>query len=70
MANPKKRRTKSAVGKNRAHLALTTKTLNKCPKCGMAIQPHSACAFCGSYKGKTVLKVETKAAKTAKAKKK
>ena len=70
MANPKKRRTKSAVGKNRAHLALTPKTLNKCPKCGVAVQPHSACEFCGSYKGKTVLKVETKAAKKPVAKKK
>jgi large subunit ribosomal protein L32 len=71
MANPKKRKTKSAVGKNRAHLALTKKTLNKCPKCGVAVQPHSACQFCGSYKGQAVLKVETKAkskAKTAKKK--
>ncbi|PIT95321.1 50S ribosomal protein L32 [Candidatus Falkowbacteria bacterium CG10_big_fil_rev_8_21_14_0_10_39_9] len=67
MANPKKRRTKSAVGKNRAHLALTAKTLNKCPKCGLAVQPHSACKFCGTYKGKAVLKVATK---TTKAKKK
>lgn len=66
MANPKKRRTKSAVGKNRAHLALTGKTLNKCPKCGTAVLPHSACEFCGSYKGKTVLKVKTVATKAKK----
>ncbi len=64
MANPKKRRTKSAVGKNRAHLALTKTTLNKCPKCGVAVKPHTACAFCGNYKGKTVLKVKSKAKKT------
>jgi len=70
MANPKKRKTKSAVGKNRAHLALTKKTLNKCSKCGVAVQPHSACGFCGSYKGKPVLKVASKVTKTAKAKKK
>lgn len=68
MANPKKRKTKSAVGKNRAHLALTKKTLNKCPKCGMTVKPHAACQFCGTYKDKAVLKVATKAtAKTAKA---
>jgi len=70
MANPKKRKTKSTVGKNRAHLALTKKTLNKCSKCGVAVQPHSVCNFCGSYKGKTVLKVAPKATKTTKAKKK
>ncbi|MFA4942034.1 MAG: 50S ribosomal protein L32 [Patescibacteria group bacterium] len=71
MANPKKRRTKSAVGKNRAHLALTKKTLNACPKCGVAVLPHSACNFCGTYKSKPVLKVATaKTTKTTKAKKK
>lgn len=34
MANPKKRKSKSAVRTNRAHLALTKVTLNKCPQCG------------------------------------
>jgi len=63
MANPKKRKTKSAVGKNRAHLALTKKTLNKCSKCGVAVRPHSACGFCGSYKGRKVLQVAAKAKK-------
>jgi large subunit ribosomal protein L32 len=66
MANPKKRRTKSAVGKNRSHLALTKKTLNKCPKCGTALRPHVACAFCGTYKGRTVIKVKGKTAKKTK----
>ena len=58
MANPKKRRTKSAVGRNRAHLALKKSTLNSCSKCGKAVKPHTACSFCGSYKGKVVLKVK------------
>ena len=58
MANPKKRRTKSAVGKNRAHLALKKVTLNSCPQCGQAIKPHTACAFCGTYKGRETVKVK------------
>jgi large subunit ribosomal protein L32 len=66
MANPKKRRTKSAVGKNRAHLALKKVTLNKCHKCGQALRPHQACAFCGNYKGKEVIKVKIKKAKAKK----
>lgn len=56
MANPKKRRTKAAVGKNRAHLALKPVALNTCPKCGKAKKPHTACEFCGEYKGRAVVK--------------
>jgi len=63
MANPKKRRTKSAAGRNRSHLALKSKTLNKCPKCGLALRPHTACAFCGTYKGRAVIAVKGKTAK-------
>ena len=70
MANPKKRRTKSAVGKNRAHLALKKKTLSVCPKCGVAIKSHTACDFCGCYKGREVIKVKGKVKTTKKAKKK
>lgn len=66
MANPKKRRTKSAKGKGQAHLALKKKTLNKCPKCGQSVKPHTACAFCGSYKGRAVLKTKGKKAKAKK----
>jgi large subunit ribosomal protein L32 len=63
MANPKKRRTKSAVGKNRAHQALEKTTLNSCPQCGQAVKPHTACAFCGNYKGRTVLEVKASSKK-------
>lgn len=63
MANPKKRKTHSAVGKNRAHLALKKVALDKCPKCGKDKQPHVACGFCGTYKGEVVIKVKTKAVK-------
>lgn len=60
MSVPKKRRTKSSVGKRRSHHALKKTTLNKCSQCGKAVKPHKACAFCGTYKGKQVIKVKTK----------
>ncbi|HPT08297.1 MAG TPA: 50S ribosomal protein L32 [bacterium] len=66
MSVPKRRKTRSAVGQNRSHLALKPKTLNSCPKCGQAILPHTACGFCGTYKGKTVLTIKDKKAKSKK----
>lgn len=66
MANPKKRKSRSAVRTNRAHLALEKVTLDKCPKCGKAKKPHTACAFCGTYRGRQVLKVESKVEKAKK----
>ena len=67
MANPKKQKTHSATHKGRAHLALKKTTLTKCPKCGKMRKPHTVCVFCGTYKGREVLKVKvapkTKAAK-------
>jgi large subunit ribosomal protein L32 len=62
MANPKKRNTHAAVGKNRAHQALEKVALNKCTKCGQPKLPHTACSFCGAYKGKEVIKVKSKTA--------
>lgn len=68
MANPKKRKSKSATRTNRAHLALSKVTLDKCSQCGKAKQPHIACGFCGYYRGRPVLKVDTpvKSVKTKK----
>jgi len=53
-----KKRTKSATQNRRSHHALKGKTLNKCPKCGKAVQPHRACAFCGSYRFMETVKVK------------
>ena len=62
MANPKKQKTHSATHRGRAHLALKKIVLNKCPKCGKAVKPHTACVLCGTYKGREVTKVKIKAA--------
>jgi len=69
MANPKKRKSSSAVRTNRAHLALKKTSLDKCPQCGKAKKPHTVCTFCGTYRGRQVLKTEAKPAKAVKAKK-
>ena len=60
MGLPGHRRTSSDKKKRAAHFALKAVSVNACPKCGKAVRPHRACAFCGTYKGKQVLKVEKK----------
>lgn len=69
MANPKKRKSRSAVRTNRAHQALEKTTLDKCPQCGKAKRPHTVCTFCGTYRGRQVLKTAVKTTKAVKAKK-
>lgn len=65
MANPKKRKSRSATRSGRAHLSLKETALDKCPQCGRPKLPHTACSFCGTYKGRQVTKtgVSVKAAK-------
>ena len=63
MSVPKKRRTKSSVGNRRSHHALKNITLTKCSKCGRSVKPHTACEFCGAYKGKEVIKIKETAKK-------
>jgi len=60
MSVPKKRRTKSSVQQRRSHHALKKQSLAKCSQCGKALQSHKACAFCGYYKGKEVVKIKIK----------
>ena len=63
MANPKKQKTHSSTHQGRSHLALKKVSLNKCPKCGQALKPHTVCPNCGYYRGKEVVKIKLKAAK-------
>lgn len=67
MVVPRKKHTSSQVKRRRLHDTIKKQTLKKCPKCGKAVKQHQACAFCGTYKGKAVLKIKTKkTGKTAK----
>jgi len=58
MSVPAKRRSRSEARRGRSHQALKTITLNKCPKCLQAKRPHQVCGFCGTYKGKEVIKIK------------
>ncbi len=58
MSVPKKRRTKSSIGKRRSHDSLKKIKLSTCPKCKKDVLPHTVCENCGTYKGKQVLKVK------------
>lgn len=65
MPVPAKRRPRSEARRGRSHQALKKINLAKCEKCGKEVLPHTACGFCGNYKGKTVLKLKTKTTKKA-----
>ncbi|OQC54947.1 MAG: 50S ribosomal protein L32 [Parcubacteria group bacterium ADurb.Bin016] len=60
-----KKRTKSETRRRRSHHALKAKVLVKCPQCGQLILPHTACSFCGTYKGKPVGQVKSAKVKRA-----
>ncbi|OIO07808.1 50S ribosomal protein L32 [Candidatus Falkowbacteria bacterium CG_4_9_14_3_um_filter_36_9] len=64
MSVPAKRKSSSRARKGRSHLALKKINLNRCPKCAKTVLPHRACGFCGTYKGKEVIK--SKSIKTKK----
>lgn len=70
MGTPKQRHTKGRTGKRRSHHALKSIKLAKCAKCGSAVLPHYMCKVCGTYSGKEVMVIVSKAEKAkAKAKK-
>lgn len=59
MPQPKKRHTPSRQGKRRANwLKLETANLAVCIQCGKKILPHRVCPYCGTYKGRQVIKIK------------
>lgn len=69
MGLPGHRRTSSHKRRRASHFALGKQQLAACAKCKKPVQPHHACAFCGTYAGRQVLAVKaaTKADKADKA---
>jgi large subunit ribosomal protein L32 len=57
MAVPKKRTTNASKGQRRSHHALSAPNLSACANCGKPTASHQACASCGMYRGRKVLKV-------------
>jgi large subunit ribosomal protein L32 len=58
MALPKRRHSHSRTRKRRSHDTLAPMAFSNCSNCGEPKQPHRLCAGCGTYKGRTVIKLE------------
>lgn len=63
MAVPKKRLTSTRSGNRRAHQALKTMPILRCPNCYKSILSHHVCPHCGRYKGEQVMGLENKTTK-------
>jgi len=61
MGLPSKRRTKRSKRERASHFALKQTDLSSCSKCGKPVLSHKACAHCGTYKGKQILTIKSKA---------
>lgn len=59
MSVPKKKRTHGSKGKRRSHYKRVAANSQACPNCGAAKLPHRACAKCGSYKDRKVIKIKS-----------
>lgn len=58
MALPKRRHSRSRTRKRRAHDALTPPNTTACPECGEAKLPHRLCGGCGTYKNRSVIRLD------------
>mgnify|MGYP001373376396 CR=1 FL=1 len=60
MPNPKRKHSKARRDKRRsANSKMYAANLATCPNCKELRLPHRVCPFCGFYKGKPVLMMET-----------
>lgn len=66
MSVPKKRSATRRKKLRGSHHALGKKKLSTCSKCKKPSLPHTVCKSCGFYKGRDVLKLESKLDKKAK----
>ena len=64
MALPKRKHSKDRRDKSRTHWKLTLPSLTKCPQCGRPVVPHRVCMACGQYRGRQVLVIREKKAKS------
>ncbi len=52
MPVPRRRRSSSKQGMNRAHKNMKAPAASVCPACKEPKKPHQACPSCGEYKGR------------------
>lgn len=56
MAVPKRKKSRSMTRHRKAQWFKTAPpTITKCPQCGADTRPHTACATCGTYRGRQVM---------------
>lgn len=60
MGVPKTRKTSSRRDQRRMHIFVKQPFLTLCPKCKKPVRAHTACSFCGYYKGREVIDVMKK----------
>ncbi len=70
MGLPGHRRTSGDKRRRAAQHGLDAVNPAICPKCDKATHPHRACAFCGTYRGRQVVDVAKRAARTVRKTKK
>lgn len=63
---PKKRKPRGRSNQRRSHYRIFAPSLGTCPQCKSPVLPHTACAVCGTYRGRTVLNIAAREAKQAK----
>jgi large subunit ribosomal protein L32 len=67
MPVPKKRHSNIRQGKRRAsNYRLSAVNLSRCATCGAPTLSHQLCQACGSYRGRSVIKIEEKGKKKTK----
>jgi large subunit ribosomal protein L32 len=59
MPKVKHRHSKARGRKRRTFYKAEAPTLTKCPECGKMKEPHHVCPYCGFYKGKQIVHIET-----------
>jgi len=70
MSVPKQRHTKGRRNRRRANIKIFSKNLAACSQCKKMIKSHTACPFCGYYKGKKAIEIKIKKKKGKTGKKK
>ena len=60
------RSTKGRRDQRRAHHKIGALALSPCPECKAPNPPHTACANCGKYQGREVVKIVVKKIKKQK----
>lgn len=59
MALPKRRHSIARGRRRRTHWKINLPQTVVCPQCKQKKLPHCVCPFCGFYKGREVIKIET-----------